>query len=383
MMHFFWYAVLTIGLLGCTTSPAINTSTAAAEVLEATRKKMAANATHTYRVRSSWDNRFAKNTYADTVDVMYTSFSDGENDFGFHIKGSDFAVIYDGEDELKIEHATRKIVRTTATEIAADPAYFKHKLFFLANPRELLDLEGIDQGFDTIIAGENYFVYRIFVRSPVAAAPSKTMVVARTYFLDPSESVLQRIQKASYVDRDTVQVVDYFFSNYTFSPAPYRFDESDLAAFSGYREVNRAVNKKERLSGLVRSGDQLTRADYTDINGQEQLLYGNAGEKTVIMFSFIGCGGCEYALKEMRKKSYRFRSDINFAYSSSVDQAAAIRTYLQRKEFSHLAFDKSSRMNDNFRAAAFPTFVVISEEGQIEQVIGGYDQSVEWLLFAD
>ena len=99
------------------------------------------------------------------------------------------------------------------------------------------------------------------------------------------------------------------------------------------------------------------------------------------MFGFIGCGNCEYAFREMKKKKFAVRSDIDLVYSSPVDAVSKLQTYLKKKEFPFTGFGEGSRMNDNFKVAGFPTFVLIDEQGGVERVIGGYDKEVEAILF--
>ncbi len=64
-----------------------------------------------------------------------------------------------------------------------------------------------------------------------------------------------------------------------------------------------------------------------------------------------------------------------------MDEASKLRTYLKQKDFPFISFGKGSLMNDNFKVAGFPTFVLIDEEGGVERVIGGYDEEVGTLLF--
>jgi thioredoxin-related protein len=101
----------------------------------------------------------------------------------------------------------------------------------------------------------------------------------------------------------------------------------------------------------------------------------------MVMFGFIGCGNCEYAFREMKKKKFAVRSDVDLVYSSPVDESSKLKRYLKKKGFPFTRFDKSSRMNDNFKVAGFPTFVVIDEQGGVEDVIGGYDGKVGVILF--
>jgi hypothetical protein len=355
--------------------------TEALTLLEATRSKMLTTPTHKYRFLSFWDNRFASSTYEDTMEITYSWLPDSERGFGFHAVGSDSEILYDGQDELKIDHNKRKVVRVTAAEIAKDSAYFANKMCFHGDPKILPEAADIDRITDTIIGGKKLYAYSITANAPSVGAGDKGFVATRVYYLDPEQQVVARIRNVSHVGRDTSQVIDYFFRDYAFTGERHEFGASDRAKSLTYREINKSEDQTERRSGLIRPGAQLYRADYISIDGKEELIYGKTGKKTVVMFGFIGCSGCAYALREMKKKSFSVKGGVELVYSSPVDGASTLENYLEKKEFPFTSFGKDSRMNDNFKVAGFPTFVLINEQGGVERVIGEYDTEVAEILF--
>lgn len=373
------YLLLVLPFLFLTHCEAPNSSdidTDGISVLEATRSKMLTTPTHQYRFTSFWDNRFSSSTYEETMEITYSWLPDSDLGFGFHVLGGNTDLLYDGKDELKIDHVKRKVVRVSAEEIAQNSDYFANKLCFRGDPKALPEAATVDWVADTIINGKSLFAYTVSTKAPEAG-----LVSTWVYFLDPEQRVVDRIRNISHAGRDTSQVIDYYFSDYAFSDEYHAFGASDRPKSLAYREVNKADDKKERNSGLIRPGSQLYRADYTNIDGEEQLIYGKANRKTMLMFGFIGCSQCAYALREMKKKSFAVRNNVDLVYSSPVDDASRLRSYLNKKEFPFTSFGKGSLMNDNFRVAGFPTFVLIDEEGIVERVIGGYDEEVETLLF--
>ncbi|WP_020568512.1 TlpA family protein disulfide reductase [Neolewinella persica] len=377
----FILAVTGLLLFRCGVPTPDGASTDAIEVLEATRNKMLTTPTHQYRFTSFWDNRFASSTYTETMNITYSWLPDSDLGFGFYAAGKDSDILYDGKDKLKIDHIKRKVIRTTASEINKDAAYFANSMCFHGDPKALPESADVDRITDTIIAGKPLFMYVITLRTPSAGTPSKETIATREYYLDPENKVVDRIRNVSQTGEDTTQIIDYVFIDYAFSDDYHVFGAEDRVQSLAYREVSKAVDQKERRSGLIRPGARLHRADYTDINGKEQLIYGKAGEKTVVMFGFIGCGNCEYAFREMKKKKFAVRSNVDLVYSSPVDESFKLEGYLKKKGFPFTSFDKSSRMNDNFKVAGFPTFVLIDEQGVVEEVIDGYDQVVEEMLF--
>ncbi|TXF82162.1 hypothetical protein FUA23_21870 [Neolewinella aurantiaca] len=357
-------------------APGENT-TDAISVLEATRSKMLTTPTHHYRFTSAWDNRYSRSTWADSMDITYSWLPGSDLGFAFFAEGTGSSVLYDGKDELKIDHNKRKVIRTTAAEIGNNPDYFAHAMSFHGDPKSLPEPAAVDLVSDTIINGRKLYSYSQTTKSPAAGGPNTTYV----YLLDPEQKVVDRIRKISHLGGDTSQVIDYFFTDYSFSEDLHEFGDADRHRSMAYREVSKAADKEERRSGLIKPGAQLHRADYTDINSKRQMLYGKSSKKTVIMFGFIGCSNCELAFREMKKKEFATRDDVELVYSSPVNDAAALKPYLEKKAFPFTSFGENSRMNDNFKVAGFPTFVLIDQKGTVEKVIGGYDSEVERMLF--
>jgi thiol-disulfide isomerase/thioredoxin len=251
---------------------------------------------------------------------------------------------------------------------------------FHGDPKKLPMLADVDYISDTIIAGKSLYAYATTAGKP-SDQSGKSTVTTKVYYLDPEQQLVDRISYISHVGRDTSQIIDYFFSDYAFSDQPFVFEAVDRGKSQAYREISTTDEEQESRSGLIHPGAQLHRADYPDLDGKEQLIYGKAGKKTVVMFGFIGCGNCEYAFREMKKKEFTVRKGVDLLYSSPVDASAAVKGYLKKKEFPFTAFSKNSRMNDNFKVAGFPTFVVIDEKGGVEQVLGTYDEKVDRILF--
>lgn len=369
-------------IISCCAAPGTDGASAdALAVLEATRSKMLETPTHHYRFRSFWDNRFAASTYQDSMDITYSYLPESDLGFGFHAAGLKYEILYDGKDKLMINHTKRKIIRTTAAEIGKDSAYFQHSMSFHCDPKALPEFDALTLFSDTLISGKKTYLYAITTYSPSSEDSTKDIVSTTEYYLNPKLELVDRMRTITHIERDTIQTIEFVFTGYAFGDEAYTFGESDREKSLGYREISKADDKKERLAGLVRPGEQLHRADYTDINDKEQLLYGKAGTKTLVMFSFIGCGGCEYALREMKKKDFAVRDGIALMYSSPVNEASTLPTYFKKKEFPFVGFGKESLMNENFNVASFPTFVLINEDGGVARVMGGYDQEVADVLF--
>ena len=140
------------------------------------------------------------------------------------------------------------------------------------------------------------------------------------------------------------------------------------------------VQIKEKVT-LIQGGQKIPTQTYTDIAGKAIPLYGTPNQQTLIMFSFIGCAGCEVAMRKMKQKNYALKENIQLYYSSPQDSTAALLAYLQKKEFPFTGFAEESLMQEDFEVIMFPTFALIDSEGIVQKVAMGYNEEIESLLF--
>ncbi len=369
MLRFLPFLLL---LSACTGASDHSVSSAGEQVLESAKAKVAANATYRYHYSYRWDNG-----YSDSLNIHYTRLAGTEPGFAFLAEGTDKDIFFDGDDLLQLNHHQRTAIRTTAATIAARDDYFLGKLYFQATPFELPDLDEVDQAQQVTLNEQQLWAYEVTTQQVnTASNPVDTTVETQTYFISPEENVLVHFRRVVQQRGTIIRTVDVSFSDHAYEVKPHSFTAADRPKTSRYLELSPQEVARKKQSRLITVGERLTRADYSDLQGKEQLLYGVPGKKSVVMFGFIGCGLCESALRKMAAKDYYTQPNLTLYYSSPVDQAAKLEQYLQRKGLPYAGFSKESHMNDNFGVAAFPTFVFIDEQGVVEAVFGGYDDEV-------
>jgi hypothetical protein len=354
-------------------------------VLSAAIEKIQSHPAIQYQYRSHWDNRFNESTFADSAQVIYSKLDSSQHGFGFSANTYNYksAHLYDGFTYKEIRHPDKLIVGYDKEEVAADSAYFSSRMFFLRTPFELSSDQAFENVWDTIIDHTSLFVYQQVRESPSVVDSTKTVRQEKHYFIDSQDPIVRRVKSFTMTDGDTSQVIEHVFTDVQFDALPYEFSDLEQSAFTTYTEVSDKVLESEQYLDQIAEGDRLTRSNYPNIQGKGVELYGESEQKSLIMFSFIGCGGCEYAMSEMKKKDFKIREGLHFYYSSPLDKSSTLQSYLEKKGFPFSAFSKESNMNEDFSVLAFPTFVLINSEGEVSQVVSGYTAEVREMLFGE
>lgn len=334
-----------------------------------------------YRYHSVWDTRINNSVYRDSADIIYTKIPDSFHGFGFYADNYRSEYIFDGINYREIRHPDQLIVRHDPENIRADSAYFEDQLIFNSTPFELTASLPVDHSADTLLNGKSYYVYSRFSEQTSVADSTKLIRYEKRYYLNPETKSVDRIQKITVSEQDTLQIIDHYFEQLEWSDRPCDVGTRTSAETANYREISdRALEEEQHLQQIAEGG-QVSPGTYPSLDGKDLKLYGTPGTKTLIMFSFIGCGGCERAMQDMKERGYRLKPGTNFYYSSPVDPAGTLEPYLAEKGFPFPAFAKESQMNEDFSIYLFPTFVLINSDGVVERLIGGYDETVDELLF--
>lgn len=351
----------------------------ATETLIDTSRKTANSKLIQYKYVSNWDNRFNETTYSDSASIILSRNESDYHEFGFYANTYDAEHLFDGVNYREIRHKEEIIVQHDAQQIREDSSYFANKIIFFASPIELSSPKNFTIVFDTIIDNKDFYVYKEEERAIKDNA--RRLQTDRLYYLETKANLVRQIQQINIVDGDTLQIIDYHFSAFKFDKAPFQFTDVEQSASLKYREIGIDDLDNERHLKQITAGEKLDRKFYKDINDQNVSLYGDARTQNLILFSFIGCGGCEYAMREMKKKAYQIKDGINFYFSSPNDKKKPLKSYLAKKEFPFGAFSQESNMNEDFSIYSFPTFVLIDSKGVVTKVLSGYDEEVEAILF--
>ena len=342
--------------------------------------KIATNQTIQFKYTSHWDNRFNETIFQDSAKIIYSHVNGNTHNFGFFTDYGNMATIFDGFKLENIQHEDKMIILSDSIEIQNTSDYFDYYPIFVSSPLELLRSNTFDTLIDTIINNKKYIIGKNTSQTTSKTDSTQIVIYENFYYFNQTTELLEQRKAVTVRSSDTLQIMNHYFSDYQFDTIPFDFNTIDRTDWQAYNVISEDDYDNERHLKQKSVGDKLIKKTYQDINNRPIHLYGT-GKQTVIMFSFIGCHGCEAALKKFKAREYKFKSNINFYYSSPQDKQKPILNYSKKKDFSFPTFSKESEMNKELKTYFYPTFVVISNDGTVQDIISGYNKDVLKLLF--
>lgn len=350
-------------------------------VLSKAKHKLEQSQTIQYAYLNETNNVFNETKYSSAATIDYFKLDKSLHGFGLHAFSDNEEYFFDGYDFIKLKHEQRVSIQYDRLKIENDSSYFSQLPFFSNNPMMFLVYYEFDYVSDTFINNQESFVYREESQQESHSDASLIVRYQKSFFIDKETSDISQIQDIIIRNRDTLQIVDHYFTNYIYGDDVAVFPEGDLNTEMEYVKIDEADEDEEFTFIPIREGEKLTRSRYDDVNGDEVSIYGEDSKSSLVMFSFIGCAPCEMALKDFKEVNYHFSEDINFYYSSFQNASPILKRYLEKKEFPNTAFGKESGMIEDFSLYHAPSFVLFDSTGTILKVIEGYNEEVKKELF--
>ncbi len=95
----------------------------------------------------------------------------------------------------------------------------------------------------------------------------------RNYYLPTAAAQLERVQQLTIRGGDTLQVIDYQFSDICFEERPFQLTDLLQASTARYREISEADMDEELHLKQITAGEKVKDQFYTDTDGREVALY--------------------------------------------------------------------------------------------------------------
>ncbi|MBK9736324.1 MAG: hypothetical protein IPO92_15725 [Saprospiraceae bacterium] len=324
---------------------------------------------------------FNETTYLDSGKVMFYKLDNSLRGFGLHANQIDVEYLYDGNNFEKLKHKEKLRVIFDTFAIRNDQDYFFSFPFCKWNPVKLLSKSDFAYVFDTIMNSTKYYVFKKENKQKSKSDSTLIVTYIKLYFVSAADSKLDKMEEITIRGSDTLQLATHHFKNIFYERRPFYFEDLDSLKHLNYRNVSEENEFEEFKYIPIKVGAKLQKARYTDINGVSTAIFGNSGQMSLIMFSFIGCAACEQALKDFENENYNFKEGINVYYSSFQNVNAVLKSYINKKKLPFVSFGKESNMIEEFSCYFSPTFVLINSEGFVLNVLEGYDNEVKRVLF--
>jgi len=352
--------------LGCTSN---NNSF---RILKEARKKLNSNSTIQYNFRSIVDTRVNDTHYSMQGEVIYSKLTDSNIGFGGYVEMQDFRYICDGMSFISVDDKDSIVIMYDPEEIKRDTGFWEGTVL---SPNPFYAVKEIknQNAQDTSINGISCSLYNSLNVKKSVIDTNQTVYYHRSIALDKELAIIKTIRDVTIRDGDTLQIMTHYYENIELKVDIFNFNIYANQIPSNFKYITQDDYISDIHSHTINEGVQLQKTKYQDLNGKEINL-ASGRNKTLLMFSFIGCGACEIALKEIESLNYKFKENINFVYASSRDDSKRLKKYLNKKDFSKPAIAQESYINDEFNIFFYPTFVLINESGKVEEISDGYDK---------
>lgn len=368
----FLFVIISLGL-SCGVQPSHS------DILNQAKQKIKDNKHASYTYESIWNNKYNDSEFRDTNYIELEQSNNNRHGLVYYTSSKSRVDFFDGSTQKEIDHKRERIINHDADVIASDSTYFTYRMNLMAQPTHFLKIDSTYKSKDSIIEGNSVVIYSTFEDE---VYESKKIRKISSYVIDKNTSEPWIIKTTGIMEKDTTQILTHYFQDISLSNKSIDFDKvQQFVPELGYAEITPTDMMNEMAGKQIHIGAKIQKNKYENMLEEETTLFGRPGKKTVLMLSFIGCGGCEYAMKEMKKKNFEFKDDIDFYYSSPSDKSAILKTYLPKKGFEGIGFGKESNMNETFNAFSFPTFFVIDSSGTIADVYHGYRDGFEDVIF--
>ncbi|MFK8164859.1 MAG: peroxiredoxin family protein [Lewinella sp.] len=273
-----------------------------------------------------------------------------------------------GELAKDVNHQERRITSYTAEETKNDYKDPKYSMIVGNAPFYQLNKEEWVYTTDTVFQGRAARMYTFFDYE--SREDGVHYLRQARLFLHPETG--QPFGHQTYLTANAAphQIITCWYED-------YRTNREEPLTFilpEGYTKMSSDEFEAGRAAGVLTVGEIAPDFSATTITGEEFTLSDYRGQKVLLDFSFVGCGGCEMAMKEFNHPDFKLPDDMVGVYLSHLNTTAEIKKHFAKKGMPFLAIPKAEGPNEEYGVYVYPTFFVIDEQGVIELVELGYDE---------
>jgi len=341
-------------------------------VLEKVIDKLQQNVNISYDYLTKTDNYFNSTFIVDSGSVIRFSSAGGLHKFGFCVKQKQVAYLFDGIHFSKYKHDEKVKVVYDEGEIQSDENYFDNFGFWAQSPFQLADMEGLVKLEDKFVEGRKCHVFLKETKVPSLVDTTLIDTNQKFWFINKESHEVSMIRNIIILENDTLQKMEHMFLNFSFG-------QDEKNAIKGLEDLNYEVvlaeNEYPELEITpIKIGQKVKNNKYVNIHDEETIIYGEDGKSSLIVFGLIGCGNCEFGIKDLLTIYPNLKKDINVFYTSFQNKNFAVEKYIQRKKLPIVAFGAESNMIVDFQLYTSPTYLFIDKNGFVTEILEGFDQ---------
>lgn len=318
-----------------------------------------------YQYTSLWPNPVGK---IDTVSgrSVFSKKTNTYFDYDYKFSNNKYELMYIDDKLTEVKHEDSTVVLHSKEDQKNRKGFIsRDNSFLMFSPLTLLKHNDWKYVKDTTMQEERNKNYsRVEMDTTING---KHIHVESHIFIDTSASV-NRFERRAYLNNAPSQTITIIFSNYEFGQEPnpivYILPENYKSQMYGNREDMR----------LLAVGEKAPDFDVKDIDGNSISLKSFQGKKVLLNFSVINCGYCKLALEEINRQEKPLPYGVKGVYINPIDGKSDVEYYVGKLNVPFPVVAGAKDIGKAYGVSAYPTFLLIDEEGVIEKVQLGYDK---------
>jgi peroxiredoxin len=334
------------------------------EVLKSSRDKILGAEQIGFNQTMLWEDPNLGDFDTTLYESLFQKNPNAELGYDFFGKKSDVEFLFVGNVSFGVDHEAKEV-----TVWENQPYLLQGNSYRSFSPIHLLVQEPLIYKNDTVVNGKPLMDF-VWVEMDTVIS-EKIVYLENHLFINPANFLPEFLSRRLYHDGRRNQLIEVFYSNYTFDQANEPLEPNFP---QGY--VSKVEDEKTIVSNLLKVGEKAPDFRLQDLDGNWVRLSDFRGKKVLLDFSMIHCGWCKIAIDEFKKSSFSFASNVVPLYVNPVDGSEKMKKYQSRVGIPFTALINAKEVGQAFGVRGYPTFYLIDENGTIEFVNEGYSDGL-------
>jgi len=283
--------------------------------------------------------------------------------YSFVASNDQYDAVYQNGNYQVFNHSKKSVKFTSNESIRKNPGLLNSTILVQFGPLGFIREDGWIYEKDTTIDNIRLLKYGLIV---IDSIYDNTRVrLERKVYLNPNELVVFQQEQLGFQEDTLGQKIVFKFED-------YHFNNDDKLTYSlpeGYvTRTEREYLKKPKV------GDIAPDFNATTASGDSILLKSLRGRKVLLNFSIINCGFCMQALKHINRSPKNFNENVTALYINPIDSIGRMTKYMNKTSIPFPVIIDQYGIAEKYGVDGYPFFFLIDEDGNIEDIQGGYSK---------
>lgn len=266
------------------------------------------------------------------------------------------------DNDLKMFDHNNKIVYTYPKEYIDET--LNSNIVLQHSPLDFLNKKDWEFIQDTTINGQTLREFKRNELDTTIVEEESREIADNHIFINTRTGLLERFERPYYRNGRKSSVSTVIFEDYELNSLKENFS---FVFTDGYKSFLFGEDWSSLSIGQIAPTFQSK-----EIDGKVFNLDDFRGSKVLLNFSFINCGGCKLALRHFNSPDYNISKKIKAFYIDPVDKKEDVELYEKKQLVPYPILEAPVNIQQLYKINGYPTFVLIDEEGKIENIRTGY-----------